>query len=237
MTRSLHRDSTARALFVVVALAYLLVALLTAVRATASTSSTPVKVTAGKPSEYRFTVVPLIVRLPGVVRFTVTNVGARPHQFKVCTTPVKTAALHTCVGKTTSLLKKGKSATLVVSFAKAGRFEYLSTPADAARGMKGLLTVKARVPLPVTTTPAVTTPITTVSVTTTSTTTPTTTGSASTAAGSVVWTNVGCGGCHVLASLKGAVNSSLNSTHPEPFKGGALTQQQISDVSAYINAS
>jgi hypothetical protein len=41
----------------------------------------------------------------------------------------------------------------------------------------------------------------------------------------------------VLASLKGAVNSSLNSTHPEPFQGGPLTQQQISDVSAYINAS
>ena len=242
MTRSLHRDATVRALIALTVLAYLMVVLVTAIRASGSTLVTPVKVTAGKPSEYRFTLVPIAVRLSGAVRFTVRNVGSRPHQFKVCTTPRKTATLLTCVGKTTKLLKHGQSATLVVSFAKAGRFEYLSTPADAARGMRGLLTVKAALSLPVTTTPVVTTPTTTVRVTTTPATTastPTTTAasSPSVTAGKVVWTNVGCGSCHVLASLKGAVNSSLNSTHPEPFQGGPLTQQQISDVSAYINAS
>ena len=238
MMRSLHRDSTIRAGFVALAVVYVLVALLTALRASGAASVTQVKVTPGKPTEYRFIVTPSTGLAVGAVRFVVTNAGKQPHQFKVCGVAVTAATLKTCVGKATRLLKPGQTATLLTSFPKAGKYEYLSTPVDAAKGMKGLLVAKVAV---------VSTPITTASVTRPSTTpvgtTPTvpavttTSGSASGSAGQIVWTNVGCGSCHSLTSLKGNVNSSLNSTHPEPFPGGALSQKQIADVAAYINGS
>jgi uncharacterized cupredoxin-like copper-binding protein len=46
-------------------------------------------------------------------------------------------------GKKTPLLAKGKSGTLRVTFAKAGRYAFLCTvPGHAAGGMKGILTVR-----------------------------------------------------------------------------------------------
>jgi uncharacterized cupredoxin-like copper-binding protein len=67
----------------------------------------------------------------GSVTFVVTNKGKVPHDFKIN-------------GKVTPMLKAGKSAKLVVKFAKAGKFPYLCTvPGHAALGMKGTLTVKA----------------------------------------------------------------------------------------------
>ncbi len=66
----------------------------------------------------------------GSVTFVVTNKGKIVHDFKID-------------GKVTPMLKPGKSAKLVVKFAKAGKFPYLCTvPGHAAAGMKGTLTVK-----------------------------------------------------------------------------------------------
>jgi uncharacterized cupredoxin-like copper-binding protein len=67
----------------------------------------------------------------GTVTFKVTNKGKVPHDFKVG-------------AKKTPLVGPGKSATLKVTFAKAGKFAYLCTvPGHAASGMKGTFTVKA----------------------------------------------------------------------------------------------
>jgi uncharacterized cupredoxin-like copper-binding protein len=66
----------------------------------------------------------------GSVTFVVTNKGKTAHDFKID-------------GKKTPRLQPGKSAKLVVTFAKAGKFPYLCTvPGHAAAGMKGTLTVK-----------------------------------------------------------------------------------------------
>ena len=114
------------ALVVVVAL----VALAAAVSAFGnSAATTTVLVTAGKPSELKFTLSKRTI-LKGTGIFKVTNKGALPHNFKIA-------------GKKTVILAKGKTATLRVTFAKAGKYAYLCTvPGHAAAGMKGVLTVK-----------------------------------------------------------------------------------------------
>jgi cytochrome c553 len=61
----------------------------------------------------------------GKVRFVVTNLGKRPHTFRIG-------------GKKTPVLRHGKSASLVVAFRKAGRYVYFSTVRDdALQGLKG----------------------------------------------------------------------------------------------------
>jgi uncharacterized cupredoxin-like copper-binding protein len=90
--------------------------------------TTAVTVTAGKPSEFRFTLSKKTVP-HGTVTFTVTNKGTIPHDFKIA-------------GKKTKLLTPGSSAKLTVKFAKAGKYPYLCTvTGHAAAGMKGTLTV------------------------------------------------------------------------------------------------
>ena len=90
---------------------------------------TPVTVTAGKPSEFRFTLSKKTVA-KGTVSFKVTNKGAFSHDFRIA-------------GKKTKMLAAGKSQTLTVVFAKAGRYAYICTvPGHAAGGMKGTFTVK-----------------------------------------------------------------------------------------------
>ena len=65
----------------------------------------------------------------GSVTFVVTNKGKTSHDFKIN-------------GKMTPTIGAGKSATLIVTFAKAGKFPYLCTvPGHAAAGMKGTFTV------------------------------------------------------------------------------------------------
>jgi uncharacterized cupredoxin-like copper-binding protein len=77
----------------------------------------------------------------GAITFKVTNKGALGHDFKICTTPTKTAAANKCTGKGTAVLTSG-TATLKVTLAKAGTYEYLCAVAGhAAAGMKGLLKV------------------------------------------------------------------------------------------------
>ena len=92
------------------------------------TATTNVSVTAGKPSELRFTLSK--TRVPkGTVVFKVTNRGKSRHDFRIA-------------GKKTPLLAAGKAATLRVVIAKAGRYAYLCTvPGHAAAGMRGTLRV------------------------------------------------------------------------------------------------
>jgi uncharacterized cupredoxin-like copper-binding protein len=99
-----------------------------AVPALSAPTATTVTVTAGKPSELRFTLSKKSVAA-GVVTFKVTNKGTSTHDFKIA-------------GKKSAMLRPGKSAVLVVTL-KKGKAAYLCTlPGHAAAGMKGTLTVK-----------------------------------------------------------------------------------------------
>ena len=90
--------------------------------------ATVVTVTAGKPTEFHFTLSTSTVK-HGTVTFKVTGAGALPHNFKIN-------------GKTTRLLSQGQSQTLTVTFAKAGKYPYQCTvTGHAVAGMKGVLTV------------------------------------------------------------------------------------------------
>ena len=100
-----------------------------------------ITVTAGKPGEFGFIVSPKAVK-HGAVTFVVTNKGALPHTFQICSSNKGTTAANTCTGKATPQINVGKSVSLTYTFAKAGKYEYLCTiPGHAAGGMKGVLTV------------------------------------------------------------------------------------------------
>ena len=115
-------------LVVVVALAAL-VAAVSAFGGAAGGTATTVTVTAGKPTELRFTLSKRTVA-KGLVTFKVTNRGTVRHDFKVA-------------GRKTPSLATGKTATLRVTIRKAGKYAYMCTlPGHAAGGMKGILTVK-----------------------------------------------------------------------------------------------
>ena len=109
--------------------AIICVACVVTAAALARSQATAVAVTAGKPSEFRFTLSKRSVA-KGTVTFTVTNRGALRHDFKIA-------------GKRTPLVGTGKRSTLTVSLGKTGRIAYLCTvPGHAAAGMKGTLVVK-----------------------------------------------------------------------------------------------
>jgi uncharacterized cupredoxin-like copper-binding protein len=104
-------------------------ALAVAVAAHAVTAQN-VAVTAGKPTELRFTLSKKTVAKGSPVVFKVTNKGALKHDFKIA-------------GKKTVLLAPGKTASVRVTFAKAGKFAYLCTvKGHTGGGMKGVITVK-----------------------------------------------------------------------------------------------
>lgn len=87
-----------------------------------------VNVTAGKPSEFHFTLSKKTVA-KGTVNFLVINKGALPHDFKI-------------FGHKTKLLSPGQAQTLKVTFLKAGKYPYLCTvTGHAAAGMKGTFSV------------------------------------------------------------------------------------------------
>ena len=97
--------------------------------AAGASQATVVNVTAGKPSELRFTLSKK-ASAKGIVTFKVTNKGALEHDFKLS-------------GKVTKKLKPGTTATLKITFKKGGKFPYLCTlPGHAAAGMRGTFTVK-----------------------------------------------------------------------------------------------
>ncbi|HEY4347730.1 MAG TPA: plastocyanin/azurin family copper-binding protein [Gaiellaceae bacterium] len=107
----------------------------------ARTSATTVTVTGGSPSEFGFVLSAKKVK-HGTVTFKFVNKGNLPHDLKICSSNKGTIKPNTCVGKVTPQIAKGKTATLKITFAKAGKYEYLCTvPAHAQNGMKGVLTV------------------------------------------------------------------------------------------------
>lgn len=92
-------------------------------------AATTVKVSAGKPSELRFTLSRKAVP-KGAVVFRVTNRGNAVHDFKI-------------KGKVTRRLGPGESQTIRVTFSKAGTYRFLCTVVGhAAAGMKGRLVVR-----------------------------------------------------------------------------------------------
>jgi uncharacterized cupredoxin-like copper-binding protein len=101
---------------------------------------TTVTVTAGKPTEFGFT---LSTKAPksGIIVFKVTNKGNVPHDFSLCSARNKPLA-NSCPGRTTKQLSPGQSDTLRVTATLKGTYEYLCTvPGHAAAGMKGLIKV------------------------------------------------------------------------------------------------
>jgi predicted lipoprotein with Yx(FWY)xxD motif/plastocyanin len=105
-----------------------------------ATPATKLVVTAGSPSEFKFTLSKTSVPL-GTVTFTVTNKGALPHDFKLCSSP-KGGLANTCAGRVSALISPGASATITIKFTKKGTYEYLCTvTGHAAAGMKGVLKV------------------------------------------------------------------------------------------------
>jgi uncharacterized cupredoxin-like copper-binding protein len=105
-----------------------------------SATATTVVVTAGKPSEFRFTLSTGTVKR-GLSVFKVTNHGSVPHAFKICTQRNKPVA-DACPGTATRLISPGGSNTLRIAILLKGSYEYLCTvPGHAASGMKGLLKV------------------------------------------------------------------------------------------------
>ena len=82
-------------------------------------------------SEFKFTLKPTSVKKGRAVVFRLANKGAVAHDFRI-------------LGKKSAQIQPGKSGTLRVTFAKAGRFNYICTlPTHALAGMKGTLLVKA----------------------------------------------------------------------------------------------
>jgi uncharacterized cupredoxin-like copper-binding protein len=164
------------------------------------TALTTIKVTAGKPSEFRFKLSKVSGIPAGKVVFKFTNAGKIPHNFKVCTRPVTSTKANACVGKSTPTIKPGKTVSLTVTL-KKGKFEYLCTVSGhAALGMKGLVGVAVKVVPPPPT--------------------PTTTGPepllGDPVAGAAVWQAQPCSSCHTMAKA-GATGSqcpNLDSVKP-----------------------
>jgi uncharacterized cupredoxin-like copper-binding protein len=119
------RSMTSKGLIAILASAA--VALVIALPASARSSTPVIAVTAGKPSELKFTLSRKSVA-NGKVTFKVTNKGALEHDFKIG-------------GKVTPKIKPGKTVSLTVTL-KKGKARYLCTvPGHAAAGMRGVLAV------------------------------------------------------------------------------------------------
>lgn len=211
------------------------------------TASTPtvVKVTAGEPKEFAFTLSRSTALSAGTVVFQVTNRGALAHGFKLCAKPVASAKSNACAGSSTTMIKPGKTAKLSVTFATSGQYEFLATtPGEAAKGMKGLIGVTAApagsgsktapaattsTPLPgaTTTSPAATTPAPGA----------TTAGTGDATAGAALFETEGCSSCHTFADARanGPIGPNLNTSHPLQFPHGALSPSQLADLAAYLN--
>jgi alcohol dehydrogenase (cytochrome c) len=83
-----------------------------------------------KGGEFFFRLSTKTAKKPGKVTFVFKNIGHVQHDFRI-------------KGKQTPLLQPGKTAKLVVTFKKKGKYTYLCTvPGHAAAGMKGVFTVR-----------------------------------------------------------------------------------------------
>jgi uncharacterized cupredoxin-like copper-binding protein len=87
-----------------------------------------ITVTAGKPSEFHFTLSKKSAP-HGIIVFKITNKGFVPHDFKIA-------------GRKTKLISPGQSNTLRLTIRKAGSYPYLCTvTGHAVAGMKGVFKV------------------------------------------------------------------------------------------------
>jgi uncharacterized cupredoxin-like copper-binding protein len=92
-----------------------------------ATTATTIQVKGG---EFFFKVSTKSIARPGKVTFVFKNVGHVGHDFKINR-------------KVTPVIQPGRTAKLVVTFSKRGKYPYLCTvPGHAAAGMKGVLTVR-----------------------------------------------------------------------------------------------
>ena len=90
-------------------------------------TATPDQVKGG---EFFFRLAAKSAAKPGKATFVFRNVGHVLHDFRIN-------------GKQTPLIAPGKTATLVVTFKKKGKYVFLCTvPGHAAAGMKGVFTVR-----------------------------------------------------------------------------------------------
>jgi outer membrane protein assembly factor BamB len=93
----------------------------------ASAQGTAIQVKGG---EFFFRLSTKSIAKPGKVTFAFSNIGHVAHDFKIN-------------GKMTPLIQPGQTASLAVTFAKAGSYPYLCTvPGHAEAGMKGVFTVR-----------------------------------------------------------------------------------------------
>jgi mono/diheme cytochrome c family protein len=150
----------------------------------------------------------------GKVTFAVKNTGKKQHSFKIG-------------AKKTAVLSPKKSATLVVTFAKPGKYAYSSTVrGDTAKGFKGTFTIM-KAPAPP---------------------------GGNLAAGKRVFTATGCGACHVFkaAGTNGTIGPNLDTSKVSraiivsrvtngkgtmPAYKGQLTSTQIQDVADFVLGS
>jgi uncharacterized cupredoxin-like copper-binding protein len=97
-----------------------------ALSAPKAAKATTITVTAGKPVEFAFALSKKKIPV-GVVTFKVVNRGKLAHDFKIS-------------AKKTKQLSPGQSATIKVTYKKAGTVPFLCTlPGHAAGGMKGVI--------------------------------------------------------------------------------------------------
>jgi uncharacterized cupredoxin-like copper-binding protein len=90
-------------------------------------AATTIQVSGG---EFFFKLSAKSIAKPGTVTFVFKNVGHVLHDFHIS-------------GKSTPMIQPGKTAKLIITFKKAGKFSYLCTvPGHAAAGMKGVFTVR-----------------------------------------------------------------------------------------------
>jgi uncharacterized cupredoxin-like copper-binding protein len=125
------RKLTTRSIFVLatVAIAALAFAQLGSARTDRATTATATTIQV-KGGEFFFRLSKKSIAKPGKVTFVFKNVGHVQHDLKINR-------------KVTPLLRPGKTARLVVTFKKKGKYPYLCTvPGHAAAGMKGVFTVR-----------------------------------------------------------------------------------------------
>src|SRR5262249_8096679 len=103
--------------------------------------TTAVNVSLDKSNEFKFVLSKSSVP-HGTVKFTFSNNGNLPHDFKLCSSN-KGGTATSCTGKVTPMINPGNKATRTASLTKPGKYESLCTVSGhAAAGMKGLVTVK-----------------------------------------------------------------------------------------------
>jgi uncharacterized cupredoxin-like copper-binding protein len=110
-----------------VVIAALALVQLASARTDRPTTATTIQVKGG---EFFFRLSKKSIAKPGKVTFVFKNVGHVQHDLKINR-------------KVTPLLRPGKTARLIVTFKKKGKYPYLCTvPGHAAAGMKGVFTVR-----------------------------------------------------------------------------------------------